>query len=79
MEFIKTELPTGKAFISSCGEFKAVKYGEHIFLFKKIDCYNPITKKKYRAFGNSVQYDAFGKSKKYKTFRDAFMDVDFFS
>ena len=68
MKFNKIILPTGAAFISECGNYKAVNYGGKIFLFKKIEC----GKKKYKAFGDSVEYDTFGRSKSYRTYREAF-------
>ena len=62
MEFIKTEFPTGEAFLSDCKRFKIVKYGDRIFLYKKAT---------RDAFGDSVEKEK-GKSKAYKTYNEAF-------
>jgi len=82
MKFNKTILPTGKAFLSQCGEYKAVNYGGNIFLFKKIDCVHMRGEKKgkkYRAFGDSVEHTAIGASKKYKSYREAFKVAEIYS
>ena len=74
MKFNKIILSTGAAFISECGNYKAVNYGGNIFLFKKIECGRG--KKKYKAFGDPVEYDTFGRSKSYRTYREAFKVVN---
>ena len=74
MKFIKTELPTGKAFISECGEYKVVNYGEKIHLFHKIFTFYRLNgkKKKYRAFGDSCFCENNGSSKTFASYRKAF-------
>ncbi len=82
IKFKKTTLPTGKAFISECGEYKVVNYGGSKFLFKKIDWVHIRGEKKgkkYRAFGDSVEHTAIGESKKYKSYREAFKVAEIYS
>jgi hypothetical protein len=72
VKFHKTELNYMKCFLSECGEYKVINYGGKIHLFKKDYFINHATKKKYRAFGNSVEIAPTGNSMTYRTYRDAF-------
>ena len=72
MKWNKTYFNHIKCFISACGEYHVVNYGGKIKAYYKIDCINHITKKKYRQFGNSCEYDNLKNSISYKTYRKAF-------
>ena len=66
MKFIKTDLPTGKAFISKCGNYKVVNYGGKIYSYYKTA----------NSFGNSLYHTPRGNSFAAKTYREAFRLVD---
>lgn len=76
MKFIKTELNGVSCYISACGEYKAIDYSG-VRLYHKDTFINHKTRKKYRAFGNAVEYQPHNNSSKiYSNYKEAFKQAE---
>lgn len=77
IKFKKTIFLYQKCFISLCGEYKIIKYGDKIYAYHKIDSRNE-KGKRVRLFGNSIEHDHKKESMTYKNYREAMRRVNMF-
>jgi len=72
MKFIKTQWITKKMFISDCGMYKVVNYGGKIYAYHRMNF------KLKEPFGDSIYHDTMQNSIFYKSYREAFSEVEKF-